>query len=230
MIEGIAESPAIAWPMALTLASVVVADRVRLARRRSALNRCLHELRRPLQALALCGSRRDPITGGQLGCAIEALAGLDRQINGGAPPPRRLIDLRALAEQAVERWRGPAIRAGSQLGFAWRTGRAEVLCDPEAVSRALDNLIANAIEHGAGPVRVEGSSRPGCVRVHVSNRAAPATVRMTTRAPFRLAGDPRRGHGLRIVRSVAAEHGGRFAACRHRDGASAVLELPLARA
>jgi signal transduction histidine kinase len=222
MIEAIAESPAIAWPLALTLASVVAADRVRLARRRAALNRCLHELRRPLQALALSGGRRDGGDGGQLQRAIEALSGLDREINGGAPAPRRRVDLRALVEQAVERWRGPAIRAGRQLGFAWRTGSAEVVCDPEAVSRALDNLIANAIEHGSGPVRVEGSSRPGCVRVHVANRAAPAPTRMTA------TDDPRRGHGLRIVRSIAADHGGRFAACRHRDGASAVLELPLA--
>jgi signal transduction histidine kinase len=66
------------------------------------------------------------------------------------------------------------------------------------------------------------------VRLHVVNRTAPTPARMTARAPFRLTGDPTRGHGLRIVRSIAAEHGGRFAACRHRDGASAVLELPLA--
>jgi signal transduction histidine kinase len=186
MIEAIAESPAVIWPLVLTLASVVVAERLRLARRRTALNRCLHELRRPLQALALSGGGRDSGDGGQLQRAIDALSGLDREINGGAPAPRRRVDLRALAEQAVERWRGPAIRAGSQLGFAWRTGSAEVVCDPEAVSRALDNLIANAIEHGSGPVRVEGSSRPGCVRVHVANLAAPAPARMTAGTPFRL--------------------------------------------
>jgi signal transduction histidine kinase len=95
-----------------------------------------------------------------------------------------------------------------------------VLCDPEAIARALDNLIANALEHGAGRIRIEGLGRPGRVRVHVANRGGP-------RVPA--AGrDPRRGHGLGIVRLVAEEHGGRFAACRHRDGASAVLELPLA--
>jgi hypothetical protein len=33
---------------------------------------------------------------------------------------------------------------------------------------------------------------------------------------------------LRIVAEVAAAHGGRFAACAHERGASAVLELPLA--
>jgi signal transduction histidine kinase len=219
MIRALVESSAIAWPMALTFASVATLDRVRVARRRRALNRSLHELRRPLQALALCAPAADRARG-QLESAIDALAGLDREINGGQRPPRRRIDARTLAEQAVARWRLPALQTGRELRLDWRAGRAEVMCDPAAISRALDNLIANALEHGAGRVRVEGSGRPGCVRVHVANRygpLAPAGGR-----------DPRRGHGLGIVRSVAEEHGGRFAACRHRDGASAVLELPLA--
>jgi hypothetical protein len=40
--------------------------------------------------------------------------------------------------------------------------------------------------------------------------------------------DPRHGHGLGVVAEVAAEHGGRFAACRDDSGACAVIELPLA--
>jgi signal transduction histidine kinase len=219
MLTELVESSAIAWPMALTLASVVAADRVRLARRRRALNRSLHELRRPLQALALHGwAERGR---GQLESAIDALAGLDREINGGEQPPRRRVDARTLAEQAVTRWSLPALQAGRELRLDWRAGRAEVLCDPEAIARALDNLIANALEHGTGRVRVEGSGRPGCVRVHVANHCGPP-------APGVAGRDPRRGHGLSIVTSVAQEHGGRFAACRHRGGASAVLELPLA--
>ena len=42
--------------------------------------------------------------------------------------------------------------------------------------------------------------------------------------------DVRRGHGLKLVADVALECGGRFAACRHDAGATAVLELPLASA
>jgi signal transduction histidine kinase len=219
MIRALVESSVVAWPMALTFASVAAVDRVRLARRRQTLNRSLHELRRPLQALALCDLAAERGRG-QLDSAIDALAGLDREINGGRRPPHRRVDARTLAEQAVERWRPAAIHAGRDLRLDWRAGRAEVLCDPEAISRALDNLIANALEHGAGRIRVEGAERPGCVRVHVANRCGPAGA-----AGER---DPRRGHGLEIVRSVAREHGGRFAACRHRGGVSAVLELPLA--
>jgi signal transduction histidine kinase len=216
MIEALVESSAIAWPMALTFASVAAVERVRVARRRRALNRALHELRRPLQALALSRADRGP---GQLESAIAALAGLDREINGGQPPPRRRVEARTLAEQAVTRWSLPAIEAGRELRLDWRAGQAQVICDPASIARALDNLIANALEHGTGRIRIEGSTRQGCVRLHVANRCGP------TVAPA--GGDPRRGHGLGIVGSVAREHGGRFAACRYRGGASAVLELPL---
>jgi signal transduction histidine kinase len=221
MLRALIESPAVAWPIALSFASIAVADRLSLARRRAALNRSLHELRRPLQAMSLAEATDGR---GQLERAIDALALLDREINGGSEPDRRRVDARTLAEQAADRWRGPALRGGRTLGFAWRGGRSEVICDPDAISRALDNLIANAIEHGSGPIRIEGSGRPGFVRVHVANR--PGLTQPSTDS--RRARDPRRGHGLGVVSAVAAEHGGRFAACRHRGGASAVLELPLA--
>jgi hypothetical protein len=40
----------------------------------------------------------------------------------------------------------------------------------------------------------------------------------------------RRGQGLDIVAEIAADHGGRFAACAHGGGAKAIIELPLAKA
>ena len=223
MLLPVPEGQAFAWPLAFTLAAAVAVERRRRSRLRGSLNRSLHELRRPLQALALCQASDDR---GQLERAIDALAGLDRELNGGRPPPHRRVDARTLSEQAVARWRAPALRSGRRLGFAWRAGSAEVICDPDAVARALDNLIVNALEHGAGAIRIEGHERPGCIRVHVSNECGPAPSHPTERDRHR--DDPRRGHGLAIVSSVAAEHGGRFAACRHRGGASAVLELPLA--
>ena len=68
---------------------------------------------------------------------------------------------------------------------------------------------------------VEATIAPGRVRIAVSNVAL--------RAPARASGrDLRRGHGLRVVASVAAAHGGRFL-LQHPAGAwIAVLELPLA--
>ena len=52
-MRTLAELGAACWPLGLTLAAVVVGDRIREARRRAGLNRALHELRRPLQSLVL---------------------------------------------------------------------------------------------------------------------------------------------------------------------------------
>ena len=238
MLESITEAVGLSSPVALSCATVFAADRARMRRRRELLNRSLHELRRPLQALVL-QARSGPGIGdrrrGQLDLALEALAGLDRQVNGGPEPPRsELVEAGSLTRDAVARWRAAVALAGRRIEFAWGAGSAELRCDPGAVSQALDNLIANALEHGRGEIRVEGSERAGRLRIVVADGAdaghgppaPPPAVAMP--APDRRSRSPRRGHGLRIVADVAADHGARFAACAHAAGASAVLELPLA--
>ena len=242
MLEAIAENAGFAWPVAIACASVATLGRIRASRRRESANRALHELRRPLQALALVGLSRPRSQGDQLGVALEALDDLDRAINDEPPRARsERADVRTLAEEAVARWRTPAVLAGRRLELAWRAGAIRVACDPAALARALDNLIANSLEHGSGLVRIEGIVRTGRLRLVVADGsdagavasdaelAAPATARH--RRAGRVVGaarDRRRGHGLRVVAAIAAEHGGRFATCRHETGASAVIELPLA--
>jgi signal transduction histidine kinase len=242
MLEPIAENAALAWPLALTMASVALAGRVRATRRRERINRALHELRRPLQALVLASPGPSPSSGrrhGQLDLALEALGDVDRAVNGGSPQRSlRIANAGELVEDAVGRWRTAAALAGRRIELRWHAGRSRVACEPAAIARALDNLIANALEHGCGPVRVEGLLRTGRLRLLVSDglRAdgavasggAVAGPRIRAEAGRRWRGDPRRGHGLRVVAAVAAEHGGRFAACRHGAGTCAVIELPLA--
>ena len=221
-VGSIADTAAIAWPLALTLATVAFNERRRGARRRESLNRWLHELRRPLQALALTV----PVSArSQLDLAIAALADLDREINGGSPPPRRLVEAESLARAAVERWHEPATGLGRTLELRWRAGSCRLLCEPSAVARALDNLIANALEHGSGAIRLEGTIAAGRVRLAVSDEGR-SEERSSARAAA--ARDWRRGHGRAVVAAVAAAHGGRFASCAHADGTSAVLELPQA--
>lgn len=217
----IVDSPALFAPLALTFASAVVVGRARLGRRRQVLNRALHELRRPLQALALGSRAEDP----HLRAAIEALGELDRAVNGGPPtgPAARRVEARELARDAVVRWREPALRRGRTVELRWRAPECPIDCEPATISRALDNLIANSLEHGSGPIVLEGTVRPGRVRLHVADAGAPADAQ-----PSRGARDPRRGHGTALVAAAAARHGGRFAACRGPAGASAVIELPLA--
>src|SRR5689334_3662954 len=76
------------WPCVLAIAAVGVVG-VREARRRAALNEALHEVRRPLQVLALTA----PVAGtpagdfeGPVRMAAAALERLEREINGGGPP------------------------------------------------------------------------------------------------------------------------------------------------
>lgn len=234
------------WP-ALGGAGVTLAAAVRDGRRRTVLNERLHELRRPLQALALM----TPVPGGAaagdgpLEMAAAALARLDREINGeGEAWVRGTVAMRPLFEAARRRWHGQVALSGATIEVRWDAGEAVVEGDRIDLAAALDNLISNALEHG-GP-RIELiADRVGeriCLAVVDSGsgagrrtrdreavlRGREARRRREARAPLgRLSGKARHGHGLRLVRQTAARHGGTFALLRGEHGTSAVLELPL---
>lgn len=219
------------WPLAVVFVAVLAGNRAGHARRTESLNGALHELRRPLQALALGaqpganGNRHAPLE-----LAICALADLERIVNGEpALSCKRLLRLRPVIEGCVERWGPMAEPAGRGVGLDWRAGAAAIVADPHRLAQALDNLLLNAIEHGSPPIEVS---------VVICDRGARITVTdcgtATTEVRHRRSRSPRRGHraregrGLRVVAAIAAEHGGRFAIHRGRDGTRAVLELPLA--
>jgi two-component system, OmpR family, sensor kinase len=209
-------------PVCVTIGAAFAAVRVREGRRRGALNRALHELRRPLQALLLsAGSERGP-GAHAVRVAVCALDDLDREINGGSRRVElRPVACRALVQPAVERWRGVAAAGRRSLVLRWRAGSASVLADPDRVAQALDNLIDNALRHGGLRVSVDADVAAGGVRITVCNSGG---------TPDRARGgrDVRHGHGLAIVSRVAAEHGGAFRMHRTPAGATATLELPLA--
>ena len=106
-MRALAELGIAGWPLGLTLAAVAVGDRLREARRRAALNRALHELRRPLQALVLGagGIAQGPGRRPRRELALAALDDLDREINGRA----RRLARRPVACRALGRVRGRAL-------------------------------------------------------------------------------------------------------------------------
>ncbi|MGE0068365.1 MAG: sensor histidine kinase [Solirubrobacterales bacterium] len=199
-------------------------------RRRAVLNEAVHELRRPLQALALvAGGSAEVEQSVQL--AAAALERLDREINGAAAADARApLRVRPLLESAVARWRRRADLAGGSLELRWRAGDPIVHGDLCGMLQALDNLVLNAIEHGGSRIVVEATSGERGVRVAVVDSGGsprPGPRPAASRLAGRLGGRGRRGHGLRVVRRTAAAHGGRFDLRRSAAGTEAVLELPL---
>lgn len=217
-------------PLAMSAAAVLAGGRIRERRRREALNRALHELRRPLQALALSRvdtSRLEPI--------LVALDDLDGVING-SPPKREpeQIEIRHLAEAVVSRWAAAAPGPAGRPVLRWRAEGARVVGDRAQLVRALDNLVANAIEHGRGPIEVTGARRRDRLRVIVRDggprRIEPSRQLLRIPAGERAhrGRDPRHGHGLEVVRRIAKAHGGRFVLRRSAAVTVAALDLPLA--
>lgn len=193
-----------------------------------ALNRALHELRRPLQALLLLGDgtggpAATPSAASQRGLlelATSALQDLDCALNGKAPSrPTRRFSCREVVLACLERWRPQAARAGG-IRVYWDAGPAPIEGDAARMSQALDNLLSNALEHGGPPVEVTGALVAGRIRITIANGVGP-----TSPAGRR---DPRRGHGTGLVSDVASAHRGRFALCHTGSGCVAALELPLA--
>jgi two-component system sensor histidine kinase VanS len=197
----------------------------------------MHELRRPLQALALLdtadgGPGDEPRSArrGLLELARSALAELDGEVNGrsSVAPPRE-VSFRELLHAALERWREPAEASGG-VKLYWDAGVATVVCDPVRVSQALDNLLANAVEHGAPPIVVTGTRVAGRLRITIANGVRAKGSGSANGNGEGAVSDPRRGHGIEVVSAVAAEHRGRFALAHTGSGCVVALELPLAEA
>jgi two-component system osmolarity sensor histidine kinase EnvZ len=223
------------WSLAVSMAAALLIVRLRDGRRRAAISEALHELRRPLQALAL-GDQRRAGTGeaGSLRLVARALERLEGAVEGrrSRGETRERLRGESVLRAAVGRWRARVALDGGSLELRWWAGEARLAGDRDALERALDNLIVNAIEHGRPPVVVEGRLRDGRLWVTVADSGpAPASARGGARpGGLKRAGGVRprrRGHGLRVVRRIAAEHGGRFVLRHSAAGTLALLELPL---
>jgi signal transduction histidine kinase len=204
-------------------------------RRQAALNEALHELRQPLQALALSTGpelREDTPAGSSLRMAGAALERLELEINGRRPVPVPVpLRLKPEVELAIARRRRQAESNGGSLRLRWRAGDAAVHADRGELGQVLDNLIDNAFVHGGPLVVVDAEIAPGAVRVTVTDRGRPPRPKPRHRrratSLARLAGRDRHGHGLRIVRRIVAAHGGEFRLRHSPAGTEATVELPL---
>jgi signal transduction histidine kinase len=226
------------WMLALAAATAAALATVRLRARAELVTRACHELRSPLTAarLALHLADRDGAVGPlaaverELGRAALALEDLSAAREGRrAPDHAELVDIGVLLADAHARWAAAARARGTRLVLE-PAPHALVRVDRERLAQALGNLVGNALEHGAGPVRLRARLAPGRARleVHDAGTGLPATVgELAARAR---AGHGRRGRGLAIAGGIAERHGGRLAAAPSGRGARLVLELPTASA
>ena len=193
------------------------------ARRRIRMNRAMHELRRPIQSLSLAidGDGRDLTTAASwMDQVRHALEDLDAEINGRTRAPARTsVALAEIAYAAECRWRREGVRVEAPVAGAVLRG------DRWRIGSALDNLIANALGHGGGSVKVRALTAPGVARLEVRDGG----VAEPAHAADAGGGDPRRGHGLTVAAGVAASHGGVLIPPHAtRDGDTvAALTLPI---
>lgn len=207
----------------------------RWVHRRSQLNQALHEIRRPLQALALATAEATPAgpahTTGSIWQAIRALGDLDRRLNGrpAGGGNRELLACRLMVDACVRRWQSRARLTGSEVQLRWAGPDALIRGDGMAISGAVENLILNAIEHGGPVITVNGHAVGRWVRVEVIDSGtrgkgpceSPKRRRSATTANRR-----RHGHGLDVVRGVAESHDGRLDLELTEHGSKAALVLP----
>ena len=131
------------WPLAASMAVALTAQGLRAGRRRSALNEALHELRRPLQAIALAAPGMagfGPVgSEGSVRLAAAALERLDREINGGpVEAVRAAVRFQPLTPGS--RW-GAGGRAPRWAGARWscaggRAGRSSWASAPSSRRRS----------------------------------------------------------------------------------------------
>jgi signal transduction histidine kinase len=227
----------VGWGLAVLAMAVALGIELRRSRRLEAVARAAHELRGPITAARLgvgLGVRRGglaavPLRGVELELERAALALEDLASAGSGSPAQRFgdVDVAALIADCAEAWRPAAHASGGRIEVSWPMGPAVVHGDRLRLAQALDNLIANAIEHGGGAVAVCARMDKGSVSVEVTDGGPglPAPVTELSRRARRGRGS--RGRGLAIASAVAHEHGGRLASAPSDRGARLSLELPL---
>jgi signal transduction histidine kinase len=212
----------LAWMLALGLLHL------RGRRRVVEAARARHEVRGPLAValLALGGlerSARVEAIDFELRRAALALDDLAGQRRAGAAQP---VDVGRLLAGAAPAWTALAEEHGSALVV--EPASLFVEGDPLRLAQACANLVANAIEHGGGHVRMSTTWMSGHVRVEVRDDGPGLPAPLAALVGSARGRRSHRGHGLAIAAAIARSHGGRLISIPSAQGAHVALELPAA--
>jgi two-component system OmpR family sensor kinase len=191
--------------------------------------RTLHEL---TQAVAAAADETD-----RLARLAEDLLSLARTDEGPAQLQRGPTDVGHLLNETVNRAKLRADQLGVSLELEVEPGLI-VDVDGDRISRAVANLVDNALQHAprASAIRVSAAAPAAELIIEVADAGpgfAPSLLphafeRFRRSDAARARGDGGAGLGLAIVRSIVVAHGGRATASNPPTGGAMVrLELPL---
>lgn len=221
---------------------------VMLERSRSFTGDASHQLRTPLTALrldleALEAAGADPALVAAATAEADRLEATIAELLtlSDAPPADRLCDVTELTGARLDAWRSLARAAGREVVLE-ASSVPPLRVRPEAISQCLQVLLDNALEHGAGKIRVSvqavaaggglGLTGEGpdtkWVRLCVADEGAGIPA---DRQAGLLSGraDAAAGRGLALARQLVEAEGGRLTLERAAPGATLCLLVPAIR-
>lgn len=203
-------------------AAAVVATAARLdhllRRERAFSAEASHQLRTPLAGLrlrlenALAAPGTYP--GVELVDAIEEVDRLQSTITDllalarDVTAERGPLDLAPVLAELEQTWHGPLASLGRRLRVGVDDDLPMVNASAAALRQVLDVLVANAAEHGSGPISVRARAAATGVAVEVHDEGP--GVDGDAEAVFRRRVDNRAGRGLALARSLVEAEGGRL--------------------
>jgi signal transduction histidine kinase len=180
-----------------------------------------HQLRTPLTALRMrleeIAEIGDDAVRVEADAALEQADRLDTTISEllrlareGAVGPTRPTDLGAIVRDVASRWRPSANLARRSIDVP-DTDPAWVLASPAGAAHTVDVLVDNALQHGAGTIRIEVARHGTTVTVDVTDEGGGIEPGDEARIFERGVSDRGSGIGLAIATNLAAADGGRLA-------------------
>jgi two-component system OmpR family sensor kinase len=235
--------------LAATLNGMLDRLQAALTRERSFIADASHELRTPLALLKaeLELALRRPRSNEELEQALRSAAAetdrltrlsedllvLARSDQGRLPLRRGSVAASDLVSTVATRF-APLAEANGRKIQVDAPDALRLTADLPRLEQALGNLVANALDHGAGSIRLRAASGDGTVELHVLDEGPgfPAGFLPHAFERFSRADEARSGGGaglgLAIADVIARAHGGSVQVDNHAGGVDVWLSIPAA--